>query len=115
MTVTIATLGFPRIGPRRELKHALESFWSGKSGETALLEAAAGLRTAAWARHLMAGLAEWQRPSGTGGFRRLAERFLARLEQDGEGARRGLDPATGDLVLEREGERARRALREALA
>jgi len=34
MTVTIATLGFPRIGPRRELKHALESFWSGKSDET---------------------------------------------------------------------------------
>ena len=50
MTVTIATLGFPRIGPRRELKHALESLWSGKSDEAALLESAAGLRTAAWAR-----------------------------------------------------------------
>src|SRR3546814_6358049 len=27
MTVTVATLGFPRIGPRRELKFALEKFW----------------------------------------------------------------------------------------
>jgi BirA family biotin operon repressor/biotin-[acetyl-CoA-carboxylase] ligase len=75
-------------------------------------EISAAELTAAWARHLMAGLAEWQRP---GGFRRLAERFLARLEQDGELGRRGLDPATGDLVLERDGGRARRALREALA
>lgn len=58
MTVTIATLGFPRIGPRRELKHALESYWSGKSDEAALLEAAAGLRTAAWARQTALG-ADW--------------------------------------------------------
>uniref|UniRef100_UPI0031D8EFEC 5-methyltetrahydropteroyltriglutamate-- homocysteine S-methyltransferase n=1 Tax=Sphingomonas sp. TaxID=28214 RepID=UPI0031D8EFEC len=55
MTVTIATLGFPRIGPRRELKHALESFWSGKSDEAALLESTAGLRTAAWARQTALG------------------------------------------------------------
>lgn len=58
MTVTIATLGFPRIGPRRELKFALESFWSGKSDEAALLESAAGLRTAAWARQTALG-ADW--------------------------------------------------------
>jgi len=58
MTVTIATLGFPRIGPRRELKFALESFWSGKSDEATLLEAAAGLRTAAWARQTALG-ADW--------------------------------------------------------
>jgi len=50
MTVTIATLGFPRIGPRRELKFALEKFWSGKSSKAELLETASGLRTAAWAR-----------------------------------------------------------------
>ena len=50
MTVTIATLGFPRIGPRRELKFALEKFWSGRIGEAELQEAASGLRTAAWAR-----------------------------------------------------------------
>jgi 5-methyltetrahydropteroyltriglutamate--homocysteine methyltransferase len=50
MTVTVATLGFPRIGPRRELKTALESHWSGKSDAAALLATAAGLRAKAWAR-----------------------------------------------------------------
>lgn len=39
-----ANLGYPRIGPRRELKAALEAFWSGKSSEAELLAAAAGLR-----------------------------------------------------------------------
>ncbi len=58
MTVTVATLGFPRIGPRRELKVALESFWSGQSSEAELLEAAAALRTAAWARQKSLG-ADW--------------------------------------------------------
>ncbi len=58
MTVTVATLGFPRIGPRRELKFALEKFWSGKSAEAELLETAAGLRTAAWARQKGLG-ADW--------------------------------------------------------
>jgi 5-methyltetrahydropteroyltriglutamate--homocysteine methyltransferase len=43
-------LGTPRIGPRRELKLALERFWSGKSDEKALLETAAALRAANWAR-----------------------------------------------------------------
>ena len=50
MTISVATLGFPRIGPRRELKFALESFWSGKSDADALSLAAQGLRAAAWAR-----------------------------------------------------------------
>lgn len=49
-SLPVATLGTPRIGPRRELKSALESFWSGKSDEKALLETAAGLRAANWAR-----------------------------------------------------------------
>jgi 5-methyltetrahydropteroyltriglutamate--homocysteine methyltransferase len=50
MTVTIATLGFPRIGPKRELKTALESHWAGKTSADALLAAAADLRAAAWQR-----------------------------------------------------------------
>jgi len=50
MTVSVATLGFPRIGLRRELKFALESYWAGKSGLAELREAAAGLRIANWAR-----------------------------------------------------------------
>jgi 5-methyltetrahydropteroyltriglutamate--homocysteine methyltransferase len=58
MTVTVATLGFPRIGPRRELKFALENYWSGKSTEAELQTAAAGLRTAAWARQKSLG-ADW--------------------------------------------------------
>jgi 5-methyltetrahydropteroyltriglutamate--homocysteine methyltransferase len=58
MTVTVATLGFPRIGPRRELKHALEAYWSGKSTQNELLDAASGLRTAAWARQKALGV-DW--------------------------------------------------------
>jgi 5-methyltetrahydropteroyltriglutamate--homocysteine methyltransferase len=50
MTVTVATLGFPRIGPRRELKTALEAYWSGKTGKADLLDSAARLRAQAWAR-----------------------------------------------------------------
>jgi 5-methyltetrahydropteroyltriglutamate--homocysteine methyltransferase len=55
-SLPVATLGTPRIGPRRELKIALESFWSGKSSETALLETAAGLRAANWARQKSLGV-----------------------------------------------------------
>jgi 5-methyltetrahydropteroyltriglutamate--homocysteine methyltransferase len=50
MTVTVATLGFPRIGPRRELKTALESHWAGKTDAAALLATAAELRAQAWKR-----------------------------------------------------------------
>src|ERR1700692_4877358 len=52
----VATLGTPRMGPRRELKLALESFWSGASDEKALVEAAAGLRAANWARQKKLGV-----------------------------------------------------------
>jgi 5-methyltetrahydropteroyltriglutamate--homocysteine methyltransferase len=50
MTVTVATLGFPRIGPRRELKTALENYWAGKNDQSTLLAAAADLRGKNWAR-----------------------------------------------------------------
>jgi 5-methyltetrahydropteroyltriglutamate--homocysteine methyltransferase len=50
MTVTVATLGFPRIGPKRELKIALESHWSGRTDAQVLLAAAADLRAQAWKR-----------------------------------------------------------------
>src|SRR5215467_9459316 len=52
----IATLGTPRIGPRRELKLALESYWSRKSEENALLTTAAALRAANWARQKALGV-----------------------------------------------------------
>ena len=50
LSLPVSTLGVPRIGPRRELKAALESYWSGKSDAANLLETAAGLRAANWAR-----------------------------------------------------------------
>lgn len=56
MSVTVANLGFPRIGPRRELKAALESYWAGKTHKAALLETAAGLRAATWARQRALGV-----------------------------------------------------------
>ena len=49
-TVQVATLGFPRIGPKRELKTALEAYWAGKTDAEALLSAAAQLRGLTWAR-----------------------------------------------------------------
>jgi 5-methyltetrahydropteroyltriglutamate--homocysteine methyltransferase len=55
-SLAVASLGTPRIGPRRELKMALESFWSGKSDEKSLIETAKGLRAANWARQKSLGI-----------------------------------------------------------
>jgi 5-methyltetrahydropteroyltriglutamate--homocysteine methyltransferase len=41
-------LGFPRIGARRELKFALESYWKGESSREALLETGVQLRQRHW-------------------------------------------------------------------
>jgi 5-methyltetrahydropteroyltriglutamate--homocysteine methyltransferase len=49
LPVQVATLGFPRIGPKRELKTALEDHWSGKIPAKDLLAVAASLRAQAWA------------------------------------------------------------------
>ncbi len=54
--IPVATLGTPRIGPRRELKTALESYWAGKSDEVALRETAKALRAANWARQAAHGV-----------------------------------------------------------
>lgn len=48
LKVPVATLGVPRIGRRRELKFALESYWSGKSSEAEVLDRAKALRAANW-------------------------------------------------------------------
>ncbi|MBV8081628.1 MAG: hypothetical protein JOY86_01445, partial [Candidatus Eremiobacteraeota bacterium] len=50
------SLGFPRIGPKRELKRALESYWSGQSDKTALVETAWLLRKRDWELQRKAGL-----------------------------------------------------------
>jgi 5-methyltetrahydropteroyltriglutamate--homocysteine methyltransferase len=47
MTVA-SNLGFPRIGHRRELKFALEQYWSGELDEAGLNEAARTLRARHW-------------------------------------------------------------------
>ncbi|MDO8895862.1 MAG: 5-methyltetrahydropteroyltriglutamate--homocysteine S-methyltransferase, partial [Nitrosomonas sp.] len=46
--VTTHSLGFPRIGRKRELKFALEKYWKGTISEQALLEIATDLRTQHW-------------------------------------------------------------------
>ncbi|MEV1292341.1 5-methyltetrahydropteroyltriglutamate--homocysteine S-methyltransferase [Pseudonocardia sp. NPDC049635] len=49
-------LGYPRIGPDRELKRATEAFWAGRSDASALHEVAAGLRRDTWTTLRDAGL-----------------------------------------------------------
>ncbi|WP_376089119.1 5-methyltetrahydropteroyltriglutamate--homocysteine S-methyltransferase [Roseomonas sp. CCTCC AB2023176] len=61
MTIA-ANLGWPRIGPRRELKTALEAHWAGDTAEADLLTTAAALR--AGARATQAGLGIGHVPSG---------------------------------------------------
>lgn len=54
--LAVASLGGPSIGPRRELKFALESYWAGKTDAEALLKTAAGLRAASWAQQQAVGV-----------------------------------------------------------
>jgi 5-methyltetrahydropteroyltriglutamate--homocysteine methyltransferase len=61
MTVA-SNLGFPRIGHRRELKAALEKFWSGELEEAGLQAAARALRARHW--KLQAGSGINHVPSG---------------------------------------------------
>ena len=42
------SLGFPRIGARRELKSALEAYWRGESSREALQQVGAALRSRHW-------------------------------------------------------------------
>ncbi|MEG1201974.1 MAG: 5-methyltetrahydropteroyltriglutamate--homocysteine S-methyltransferase [Comamonas sp.] len=45
---TIHSLGFPRIGAKRELKFALESYWKGESSSDTLKDLGAELRARHW-------------------------------------------------------------------
>ncbi|WP_134730886.1 5-methyltetrahydropteroyltriglutamate--homocysteine S-methyltransferase [Amycolatopsis nivea] len=47
-TIGTTILGYPRIGPARELKRALESYWSGKTTEEDLLTTGRQLREQTW-------------------------------------------------------------------
>ncbi|CAA7403964.1 unnamed protein product [Spirodela intermedia] len=49
-------VGYPRMGPKRELKFALESFWDGKSTAEDLQKVAADLRSSIWKQMSDAGI-----------------------------------------------------------
>ena len=53
---TVTNLGFPRIGAKRELKRALEAFWSGQSSAASLQDTASGLRERHWQLQREAGV-----------------------------------------------------------
>ncbi|CAB4244450.1 5-methyltetrahydropteroyltriglutamate-homocysteine S-methyltransferase [Methylacidimicrobium sp. AP8] len=56
MELTTHNLGYPRIGPNRELKRAVESYWKGDLALDALLQTASDLRRQAWTRQKAAGM-----------------------------------------------------------
>ncbi|MEK6398636.1 MAG: 5-methyltetrahydropteroyltriglutamate--homocysteine S-methyltransferase, partial [Terriglobus sp.] len=54
--LTTSNLGFPRMGRKRELKFALEGYWSGKRTEDELLATASSLRAEHWKLQKAAGI-----------------------------------------------------------
>jgi len=56
MTILNHTLGFPRVGLRRELKKAQESYWAGNSSQEALLATGRELRARHWKQQQEAGV-----------------------------------------------------------
>jgi len=54
--IVTGTIGFPRIGPRRELKFALEKFWAGESDRSQLAAAAREIRRIGWQTQAEAGM-----------------------------------------------------------
>src|SRR5512142_1901466 len=56
MNILTHSLGFPRIGAHRELKRALESYWSGKTDEAALRAVAKDIRQRNWLAQKAAGI-----------------------------------------------------------
>jgi 5-methyltetrahydropteroyltriglutamate--homocysteine methyltransferase len=55
-TTLSTVLGYPRIGPNRELKKATEAYWSGEIDAAALLAAGAAIRQRNWTTLQSAGL-----------------------------------------------------------
>ncbi|ODH84481.1 hypothetical protein AIJ64_20360, partial [Salmonella enterica subsp. enterica serovar Enteritidis] len=56
MTILTHTLGFPRVGLRRELKKAQESYWAGNSTREALLAVGRELRARHWGQQKQTGI-----------------------------------------------------------
>ncbi|MGB3667170.1 MAG: 5-methyltetrahydropteroyltriglutamate--homocysteine S-methyltransferase [Bermanella sp.] len=53
---TTHILGYPRMGPQRQLKWALEDYWKGRISQSQLLNEAADIRQSHWQIQLDAGL-----------------------------------------------------------
>ncbi|RLN62331.1 hypothetical protein BBP00_00004837 [Phytophthora kernoviae] len=56
MAVDSATLGFPRMGPNRELKFALEKFWRNKISQEELFKVANTVEEANWKKQVDSGV-----------------------------------------------------------
>ncbi|MFB2835966.1 5-methyltetrahydropteroyltriglutamate--homocysteine S-methyltransferase [Floridanema evergladense] len=56
MTVPTTTIGYPRIGKSREVKKALEAFWSNKLDEETLLQTVREVEIFNWKTQLKAGI-----------------------------------------------------------
>ncbi|WJY15008.1 5-methyltetrahydropteroyltriglutamate--homocysteine S-methyltransferase [Pectobacteriaceae bacterium CE90] len=56
MTILNHTLGFPRVGLRRELKKAQESYWAGNTTQESLLAVGRDLRARHWQQQKDAGI-----------------------------------------------------------
>ena len=54
--IQVASIGYPRIGPKRELKKALEQFWKGEIQEQDLYNVAKNLRKQNWQTQKSAGV-----------------------------------------------------------
>lgn len=51
---------YPRIGPDRELKRAVEGYWAGRTPAAELAETAQALRAQTWTELAAAGLARYR-------------------------------------------------------
>ncbi|MBO0513065.1 5-methyltetrahydropteroyltriglutamate--homocysteine S-methyltransferase, partial [Streptomyces beijiangensis] len=56
--VTATLHGYPRQGPGRELKKAVEGYWAGRTSAESLQDTATALRRAAWQQQADAGITE---------------------------------------------------------
>jgi len=91
---TLHTLGFPRIGAKRELKFALEAFWKGQQSDVELLDTARELRQRHWLNQKAAGIQQVP----VGDFTLYDHVLDAQLLVGAVPKRFGLDAATLDLA-----------------
>ena len=56
MNILTTTLGYPRIGRSREVKKALEAFWSGRIDAESLVQTVRQVKSTNWKTQLVAGI-----------------------------------------------------------